>query len=144
VADQSVTLERLEDQFGWYGRKSRACKNRYMAAKLVQLAATAAIPAAEHLTQDYAKTVPVVLGSLLVAGEGLLQLARYHENWLSYRATLEALKHEKFLFLALAGPYASAVNAMQLLAERIEAIVSQENSSWVAIQSAKEAQTSAG
>jgi len=55
------------------------------------------------------------------------------------------VKHEKFLFLAAAGPYVSTAHAPQLLAERIESIVSQENSSWVTIQSVKtEAQTTAG
>jgi len=145
VTDQTVTMERLEDQLGWYDRKSRACKTRYMAAKLVQLVASAAIPVVVVFSVESAKTISVVLGTLLVAGEGLLQLARYHENWLSYRATSEALKHEKFLFLAAAGPYANASHAAQLLAERIESIVSQENSSWVTIQSAKtEPQTTAG
>jgi hypothetical protein len=143
MTDHGVTLERLEDQIVWYDRKSRACKNRYMAAKLVQLTASAAIPAAVLLGPDYAKAIPVVLGTLLVAGEGLLQLARYHENWLSYRATSEALKHEKFLFLAVAGPYTATANALQLLAVRIEAIVSQENSSWVTTQAVQpEAQKS--
>lgn len=116
-----------------------------MAAKPVQLVASAAIPVAVVFGGDYAKAVSAVLGTLLVAREGLLQLARYHENWLSYRATWEALKHEKFLFLAAAGPYVSTAHAPQLLAERIESIVSQENSSWVTIQSVKtEAQTTAG
>ena len=113
------------------GRAAR--KNRYMAAKLVQLVASAAIPVAVVFGGDYAKAVSAVLGTLLLAGEGLLQLARYHENWLSYRATSEALKHEKFLFLAAAGPYVCTAHASQLLAERIELIVSQENSSWVTI-----------
>src|SRR5215475_908718 len=145
MTDQAVTMERLEDQLGWYERKSSLCKKRYMAAKLVQLVASAAIPAAVLLGEQYARAIPVVLGTFLVAGEGLLQLARYHENWLSYRATCESLKHEKFLFLAAAGPYAAAANGAQLLAERIESIVSQENSSWVTVQAAKsEPQAAAG
>ena len=66
--------------------------------------------------------------------EGLQQLNQYHENWISYRSTAEALKHEKFLFLSKAGPYASADNPMALLAERIESLVSQEHAKWASSQ----------
>jgi len=39
--------------------------------------------------------------------EGLQQLGRYNNLWVSYRATAEQLKHGKFLFLAGSGPYKS-------------------------------------
>jgi len=69
---------------------------------------------------------------LITILEGILHLNQYQENWTNYRTTAESLKHEKFLYLAKAGPYANAVDPRASLAERIEAIVSQENSQWVA------------
>ena len=67
--------------------------------------------------------------------EGILQLNQYQQIWTMYRATSEALTHEKYLFLAIAGPYAAAgVNPPVLLAERIETIMSQENTKWVSVQ----------
>ena len=66
--------------------------------------------------------------------EGLLQLNQYHQNWISYRSTCETLKHEKYLYLANAGPYAAATSAHTLLAERIESLVSQEHAKWAAGQ----------
>ena len=60
--------------------------------------------------------------------EGLLHLNQYQENWTNYRTTAESLKHEKFLFLAKAGPYADAADPRATLAERVEALISQENS----------------
>ena len=75
------------------------------------------------------------LGVLITILEGVLQLNQYQQVWTTYRATSEALTHEKYLFLALAGPYAAAgVNPPVLLAERIEAIMSQENTKWVSLQ----------
>ena len=50
-------------------------------------------------------------------------------------STSEALKHEKFLYLAHAGTYATAANPEALLAERIEGRVSQEHASWASEQS---------
>jgi Protein of unknown function (DUF4231) len=46
-----------------------------------------------------------------------------------YRSTHEALTHEKFLFLAQAGPY-SGPQRRQVLAERVEGLVSQEHAKW--------------
>jgi hypothetical protein len=71
------------------------------------------------------------LGSAVVVLEGVLQLNQYQQNWISYRATCEALRHEKYLFLAGAGPYAVTANGRALLAERIEGLISQEHAKWV-------------
>jgi hypothetical protein len=40
----------------------------------------------------------------------LHQMNQYHSNWITYRSTAEALKREKHLFLATAGPYGAAEN----------------------------------
>ena len=58
---------------------------------------------------------------------------RFYEkhNWISYRSTCEQLSHEKFFWLAKAGPYASAVKPDALLAERIEGLMSNEITNWV-------------
>jgi len=49
------------------------------------------------------------LGVIVVVLEGVQHLTQYQKTWLDYRSTAETLKHEKFLFLADAGPYASVV-----------------------------------
>ena len=66
--------------------------------------------------------------------EGVQQLFQFQQNWVSYRSTCEALKHEKFLYLATAGPYATAERPQALLAERVEGLVSQEHAKWAAQQ----------
>lgn len=70
------------------------------------------------------------LGALVVILEGFQQLNQYQQNWINYRSTCEALKHEKFLHLANAGPYGDATGARTLLAERIEGLISQEHAKW--------------
>jgi hypothetical protein len=51
------------------------------------------------------------------------------------KATSEGLKREKSLYLANAGPY-TAPDRDVLLAERIEALMTQENAKWVSSQEA--------
>ena len=43
-AAEDVTWERLEDQLGWYDRKSRDNQRRYQWLKLLELAVAAALP----------------------------------------------------------------------------------------------------
>ena len=63
------------------------------------------------------------LGAAIAVLEGVQQINQYHANWISYRSTCEALKHEKYLYLGKAGPYAAVVAPSALLAERVELLV---------------------
>jgi hypothetical protein len=57
------------------------------------------------------------------------QLNQWQSNWVLYRSTAEALKHERQLYLAKAGPYRGR-DRRSVLAERIEGLVSQEHAKW--------------
>ena len=72
-----------------------------------------------------------MLGGLIVVVEGFQQLNQYQQNWMLYRSNAEALKHEKYLFLARAGPYVRSKDGVALLADRIEGLISQEHAKWV-------------
>jgi hypothetical protein len=129
----SASWQRLEEQVKWYSSGARRNKRWYMRIKLVQIVSAAAIPvlAATSLPTWVAGS----LGALIVVLESVQQLFQFHSNWTHYRSTSEALKHEKFLYLAHAGSYATAANPEALLAERIEGRVSQEHASWASEQS---------
>ena len=78
-------------------------------------------------------TVAAVLGALIAVTEGVQQLFQFHERWINYRSTTEALKHHKYLYLSHAGPYTGA-DRERVLAEQVEALVSQENMQWTTTQ----------
>src|SRR5262249_24805828 len=122
---ENVTLDRLEDQIEWYGRKSSFNQRRFKVLKAAQLLTAAAIPVVATL--DLHAAVAAALGASIVVIEGLIQLNQYQQNWVSYRSTCEALLHEKYLYLAHAGPYAEAADGgVPMLADRIEGLISQE------------------
>jgi hypothetical protein len=127
-----ATKARLEDQIGWYDKKSGYCQRMFKGLKLLTIAAAAVIPLFAGL--DAPPWATGAMGALVVVFEATQQLNQYHANWMAYRSTAEALKHEKYLHLALAGPYADAANPDSLLAERIEGLVSQEHAKWVSAQ----------
>ena len=127
---REITLARLEDQINWYDRKSATSRIWHLRLKIGTLLCAGAIPFSAAIGAD--AYVGGGLGLLVVIIEGLQQLFQFHDNWVSYRGTCESLKHEKYLFLALAGPYASAESPQRMLAERVEGTVSVENAKWVA------------
>jgi len=126
------TLERLEDQIGWYDRKSNRAQGWYKGLKLLTIGSAALIPflAGAH-APDWSTGG---LGVLVVILEGVQQLNQYQHTWITYRSTCEYLKHEKYLFAAKAGPYEQADSPITLLAERVESLVSQEHAKWVSSQ----------
>jgi hypothetical protein len=121
--------DRLEDQVGWYDRKSQAAQRAYKRLKVLQLVAAAAVPVVA--AAEAAAWITAGFGGVVLVLEGLQQLGQYQSNWITYRSTCEALKHEKYLYLAGAGPYRNSEDRSVVLAEHIEGLVSQEHARWV-------------
>jgi len=126
----SPALARVREQIGWYDRKSQYNQRWFKGLKICQIVAAAGIPvAAAGSLPDW---ILGAAGALIVVLESLQQLQQYQQNWITYRATCERLKHEQYLYLAHAGPYATVPDPDVLLAERVESLVSQEHAAWAA------------
>lgn len=125
-------MARLDDQTAWYSHASRTNRRGHWALRLSSLTMAAAVPITA--TPQQSSLVPALLGAGIVVAEGAHELFRLQQNWTSFQATAEALKHEKYLYLAGAGPYRRLQNPRSLLAERVESLVSSETAQWVAIQ----------
>jgi len=129
-----LIMERLENQIEWYDNKSRSNRRWFKRIKVIEILGAALIPFLAAVTFHYDKLVTAGIGVLITILEGLLHLNQYQQLWNDYRSTCEALRHEKYLYLGNAGPYATAPNPHALLAERIESTVSQEHAQWTTIQ----------
>ena len=124
--------KRLENQLQWYDSTSTRCQNLYKRLKFTQLVLAVLIPLLSHLDPNYAKWATSLAGALIAIIEGIQHMNQYSTLWVTYRATAERLKHEKFLFLSAAGPYKGQSESERLmsLAERVEEHVSTEHANW--------------
>jgi Protein of unknown function (DUF4231) len=129
----NVTMQRVDEEIRWYDRRAFYNQVAYKLLKIIVIVTAALIP--------FLSSMPGVepaylgaLGVLIAIAEGLQQLGQYHANWIAFRANCEALKHEKYLSLAKAGPYANAAEPTALLAERVETIISQETAKWATLR----------
>jgi hypothetical protein len=137
---ENPTLKRLEEQIDWYDNKSTFNQSCFKRLKIIELVAAALIPLLAGLSTliPYPAAIITIttgsLGALIVVLESLQGLYQFQSNWISYRSTCEGLRHEKYLWLAKAGPYAEAKDSDRLLAERIESLISTEHAKWVSTQ----------
>jgi hypothetical protein len=127
-------MERLEDQIAWYDRKSTMNQRYFKRMKMVEISAAAVIPFLATFNFQRVLWLTAGLGVLITLLEGMLHLNQYQQNWIAYRSTCESLKHEKYVYLGKASPYANTVDPHALLAERIESLVSQEHAKWASVQ----------
>lgn len=123
---------RLEDQLNWYDSKSQQNQWWYKRLKIAQVTLAALIPATSLLPTESAKWAASLAGIVIAVLEAIQQMNQYSTLWVTYRATAERLKHEKYLFLSAAGPYKnrSEPDRLVVLSERIEEHISTEHAKW--------------
>lgn len=129
--EQEYLTSRLDDQIAWYDKKSQAAQGRYKQLRTFEIAGAAIVPflAAYACKSLYVRVALGLLGVLLAVSAGLSSLHHFQERWLEYRTTCETLRHERYLFLTRADPYHGA-EPFKLLVQRVEGLISKENSAW--------------
>ena len=137
--EEEYLKERLDDQLAWYGTKSKYNQNWYKGLRLSEIVSAALIPFLSGMGDKvpYGAWFIGALGVLIAIASATSSLSKFHENWIQYRTTVEQLKHEKFLYLARVKPY-DLDDRFSLLVERVESLISKENSYWA--QSIKKTQ----
>jgi len=131
IAETEYLEKRLDDQIKWYGEKSSANQAAYKRLRLIEIIAAAAIPllAGYSAQREYVGMAMGVIGLLVAVLAGIASLYRFQENWSEYRAAAEALRQEKFLYLARVAPY-DGDKAFELLVQRVEALLKSETTDW--------------
>ena len=83
-------------------QSSRTNQRWYKRLKLLELAVAAVLPVVAGLGSPV--WVTGGLAAVIVILEGAQHLYQLQEHWISYRTTAEALKHERYLYLARGRP----------------------------------------
>lgn len=135
--EKEYIKNRLEDQIDWYDKKSSKSQKNFKRLQLILILSAAAIPLLSGYlgqvgTSDYLPYIIGTLGFLVAIITAILSLYKFQENWTAYRTTCESLQHEKYLYLTKTNPY-NGKNAFNLLVQRVEMLISKENSSWAEI-----------
>ena len=130
-ADEYLKV-RLDPEITWYDEKSAQNKRWNTIAKIVEIFCAAVIP----FLAGYAKSGPgfisVAIGALgvvVAVTAGISAVLKFQEQWIKYRTTAESLKKEKYLFQTKVEPY-DVDEPVSVLVQRVETLISQENTNW--------------
>jgi hypothetical protein len=131
VNEEQYIESRVNDQIGWYDKKSRKAQFWFKCLRGAEIVAAAAIPLIAGFAVDPFPVTLVlgILGASIAVISAAISLNQLQENWTEYRTTCESLKHEKFLYLTKAEPYHEE-EPFRLFVQRVESLISKENSAW--------------
>ena len=122
--DQAEYLEaRVDAEIKYYERAANKMRKTHLRIQTSVIVGALLVPVlvnAPELIPDLSVPIrlSVTIVSLLVAIlNGLANLGKPGELWLTYRMTQEHLKHEKFLFLTGSGKYVDADNQFSVFVE---------------------------
>lgn len=137
---QNYLEKRYEDQVKWYDNKAilnQKIYKRFQWLVIILSALTPILIAVEEIFHWPAIIIAAIVAILTTA----LKTFRYQEHWLNYRTTCETLKKEKVFYDAQAGPYRDAEDRDITFVERVEALISQENTTWLSTAQLKRKET---
>lgn len=129
--------ERYEDQVKWYSNRSSQYKRYYQWFQWAAIIISASLPVLVLAIPANFALFTVILSIILAVITTALKTFKFQEIWINYRTTAETLKKEKFCYDAGAIEYTDAENKEQLFIERVEALISRENTLWIATHTRK-------
>lgn len=127
---------RYRDQIDWYDKKSMSNQNTYKNIQKVLIILSASTPVLiaitfYYFTKWYVALFPIVISVIVAILTSVVKTFKYQENWMNYRTICETLKKEYYLYQAEIGDYGDTVDKEALFVERVESLISRENSLWI-------------
>lgn len=119
---------RFAEALTFYDQRSSLYKRWYRRLSVYVLFTSAALTAFVALAPPGIcwRIASTLLSASIVVATGLLAHYKCHENWLSYRASWDALKREREFYKARVRDYASAQDPNTHFVECVETILSKE------------------
>jgi hypothetical protein len=130
-------VSHVEDSRSWYDRNAKRTMKNYHRLRGVALFATTLVPIFALVGSSiWLRVTAACLGGIATLATGYEGIHQFREHYITWRYTAEQLEREKYEFIVKIGPYAVAPedDAVSLLAQRAEAITSQENQQWLQAQ----------
>lgn len=123
---------RYQSQINWYSTKASSNKNWYVILQW-GLIITSSLTPILILVEGNNKLFPAFVAVAVAIMAASLKTFKFQETWLSYRTISESLKKEKYFYDAKLYEYQEVEDKEALFVERVEALISRENTKWIEI-----------
>lgn len=128
---EKFLTERYNDQVNWYDNKAGYNQKMYKRFQWIVIVLSASTPVLVAINDSYLHWIAIAISSLVAILTTALKTFRYQEHWLNYRTTCETLRKEKIYYDTDTGPYDGVKDKDKAFVERVEALISQENTTWL-------------
>jgi|GEM_PF-2955671 len=130
---ETYTTTRVDNQIGWYDRRSAQLKRRYRTMKILTIIFGGLVPICIALSEkiwEGFKYMAAGFGALISIFEGISGMLKDKDTFMGYRAASEALVREKMQYQSKAGKYAAGEVSFPAFVESCENIMAGEISKW--------------
>jgi hypothetical protein len=91
----------------------------------------------DEFLERCSRIIAIIIAPTVAIATGIAAHFSFHENWLNYRATWDALKHEQYLRNGNIHEYGESKDRNALFVARVEALISSEGEVWLSRHSSK-------
>lgn len=130
--------DRYEKQVAWYDSKANWNHNAHQVFQWMTIILASVTPILIVVGGGWIKWLAVGVAVLVAVSTGALRAFKYQENWINYRTTCETLKKEIYFFEGGIQGYGTAQDKQSLFVERVEALISRENTLWLTTREIEE------
>lgn len=123
--------ERYKDQTDWYDKKATFNQKVFKWLQWLIIISSALTPILILADIELLKWFAVVAAMLIAISASAQKAFKYQENWINYRATCETLKKELYYYNCGLQEYKNTNDKEALFVERVESLISRENTYWV-------------
>ncbi len=132
---ESYIENRLKPFAQVFYAKSMKHTRRYFVLQMTILATSALIPIvnvtfSNKADADAVRVVSAILGSIVLASTGLLQLTKAHESMIIFRIVTARLQKEYYLFVRKIGEYSNKQEPTNKFVENTESLIYDANSEY--------------
>lgn len=135
---ESYLKDRYEPQIQWYEKRSASTKKSYEIFQWGLIVLSALTPVLVVIdfvgtANFFLRCMPIVTSVLVAILSSGSKTFKFQENWMNYRTTCETMKKEIHFYKAGSGEYSQTDNKEKLFVERVESLISRENTLWLAV-----------
>jgi hypothetical protein len=123
--------ERYDDQVKWYDEKAGWNQKLYRFFQWPVIVLSTVTPVLVAIMPEATRWPAAVIAVLVAIGTTSLKTFKYQENWINYRTTCETLRKEIHFYNARLGDYRDTEDLEALFVERVESLISRENTMWL-------------
>jgi hypothetical protein len=122
---------RYKKEIEWYDKKAKWNQKTYQIFQWVAIVLSAFTPVLILVDIGPTKWIAIAIAAMVAISTAVLKAFKYQENWINYRTTCETLKKEYYFYEAGIQGYENVTDKQALFIERVEALISRENTLWI-------------